>query len=94
METKTIQVQLKKDNGSRIARKYRKSGLIPAILYGHKQESLMFVLGKKEFIKVLDSGIKTVNLKWDGSKEMALVKDIQFDAFGREILRRRTFSQC
>ncbi len=86
MEIQSIQVQIKKDNGSRIARKHRKSGLIPAILYGHKQESLMFVLGKKEFIKTLDSGIKTVSLKWDSSEEMALVKDVQFDTFGKEIL--------
>ncbi|MHC4183826.1 MAG: 50S ribosomal protein L25 [Planctomycetota bacterium] len=46
----------------------------------------MFLLDKKEFVKVFDSGVKTVNLKWDGSKEMALVKDIQFDTFGKEIL--------
>ncbi len=86
METKSIQIQIKKDCGSRIARKHRKSGLIPAILYGHKQGNLMFLLDKKEFVKVFDSGVKTVNLKWDGSKEMALVKDIQFDTFGKEIL--------
>jgi len=86
METKTIQVQLKKDYGSRIARKHRKSGLIPSVLYGHKQGNLMFLLDKKEFVKVFDSGVKTVNLKWDGSKEMALIKDMQFDTFGKEIL--------
>ncbi len=86
METKTIQVQLKKDSGSRIARKHRKSGLIPSVLYGHKQENLMFLLDSKEFIKVFGSGAKTVNLKWDSSKEMALVKDMQFDTFGKEIL--------
>jgi large subunit ribosomal protein L25 len=60
--------------------------MVPAILYGHKQESLMLLLGKKEFAKALDSGVKTVNLKWDGSGEMALVKDVQFDTFGKEIL--------
>jgi large subunit ribosomal protein L25 len=86
METKSIQIQIKKDSGSRRARKHRKSGLIPAILYGHKQDNLMFLLDKKEFIKALDSGVKTVSLKWNGSEEMALVKDVQFDTFGKEIL--------
>jgi large subunit ribosomal protein L25 len=86
METKSLQIQIKKDCGSRIASKHRKSGLIPAILYGHKQENLMFLLDKKEFIKAFDSGIKTVSLKWDSSEEMALIKDIQFDTFGKEIL--------
>lgn len=86
METKSIQIQIKEDRGSRRARRHRKSGLIPAILYGHKQDNLMLLLDKKEFIKVLDSGVKTVSLKWNGSEEMALVKDVQFDTFGREIL--------
>lgn len=86
MDAISIQIKLKKDCGSRIARKYRKSGLIPAILYGHKQESLMFLLDKKEFIKTLNSGLKMVSLKWDSSEETALIKDVQFDTFGKEIL--------
>jgi len=86
MDAISIQIQIKKDCGSRTARKYRKSGLIPAILYGHKQESLMFLLDKKEFIKTLNSGVKMVSLKWNSSEETALIKDVQFDTFGKEIL--------
>ncbi len=86
MDAISIQIQIKKDSGSRIASKYRKSGLIPAILYGHKQENLMFLLDKREFIKTLNSGVKMVNLKWDSSEETALIKNVQFDTFGKEIL--------
>ncbi len=86
METKTLQVKIKKDSGSRKARNYRKFGLIPAVLYGHKQENLMFLLSKKEFVKTLDSGAKMVNLKWNSSEETSLIKDVQFDTFGKEIL--------
>ena len=86
MDAISIQIKIKEDCGSRIARKYRKSGLIPAILYGHKQESLMFLLDKKEFIKTLNSGVKMVSLKWNSSEETALIKDVQFDTFGKEIL--------
>jgi large subunit ribosomal protein L25 len=86
MDAISIQIKIKKDCGSRTARKYRKSGLIPAILYGHKQESLMFLLDKKEFIKTLNSGVKMVSLKWNSSEETALIKDVQFDTFGKEIL--------
>ncbi|MFQ5964848.1 MAG: 50S ribosomal protein L25 [Candidatus Scalinduaceae bacterium] len=86
MEKKSLQVEIKKDSGSRKARNYRKSGLIPAILYGHKQENQKLLLNGKEFIKILNSGAKMVNLKWDGSEEISLVKNVQFDTFGKEIL--------
>lgn len=86
METKPLQAKIKKDNGSRIARRYRESGLIPSVLYGHKQEVLMLLIDGKEFNKTFDSGAKMVNLEWDSSKEMALIKDVQYDTFGKEIL--------
>ena len=86
METQQLQVKIKNDTGTLKARKNRKSGLIPAILYGHKQESMMFLLNEKEFSTVLNSEAKMVNLKWDGSEEITLIKDVQFDTFGRKIL--------
>lgn len=86
METQQLQVKIKKDTGSLKAQKNRKSGLIPAILYGHKQESMMFLLNEKEFSTALNTEAKMVNLKWDSSEEIALIKDVQFDTFGRKIL--------
>ncbi len=65
METQPLQVEIRKDAGSIKSRKNRKSGLIPAILYGHKQENLMFSLKEKDFSKILDSKVKMVNLKWN-----------------------------
>ncbi len=86
METQPLPVEIRKDSGSIRSRKNRKSGLIPAILYGHKQENLMFFLKEKDFSKVINSKVKMVNLKWDSSEETALIKEVQFDTFGKEIL--------
>ncbi len=86
METQPLQVKIRKDTGSIKSRKNRKSGTIPAILYGHKQENLMFFLNEKEFSKILSSKVKMVNLKWDSSEETAIIKEVQFDTFGKEIL--------
>jgi len=86
METQPLQVKIRKDSGSIKSRKSRNAGLIPAILYGHKQGNLMFSLNKKEFSRVLDSKVKMVNLKWDSSEETAIIKEVQFDTFGKEIL--------
>jgi large subunit ribosomal protein L25 len=86
METQPLQVEIRKDTGSIKSRKNRKSGLIPAILYGHKQGNQMFFLKENDFSKVLNSRVKMVNLKWDSSEETALIKEVQFDTFGKKIL--------
>ncbi len=86
METQQLQVEIRKNIGSLKARKNRKSGLIPAIMYGHKQENMMFLLNEKEFSAALNAEVKMVNLKWDSSEETALIKDVQFDTFGKKIL--------
>ena len=86
METQALQAKIRKDSGSIKSRKNRKAGLIPAVLYGHKQESIMLFLDKKEFSKVIDARTKMVNLKMDGAEETAIIKEVQFDTFGKEIL--------
>jgi len=86
METQQLQVKIRKDTGSLKSRKNRKSGLIPAILYGHKQENLKLLLNEKEFAKALDTDAKMVNLTWNGTEEIAIIKDVQFDTFGKKIL--------
>jgi len=86
METQQLQVKIRKDTGSLKARKNRKAGLIPAILYGHKQENLKLLLNENEFAKALDTEVKMVNLTWNGTEEIAIIKDVQFDTFGKKIL--------
>jgi len=86
METQPLQAKIRKDSGSIKSRKNRRAGLIPAVLYGHKQENLMLFLDKKEFSKVIDARTKMVNLKMDSAEETAIIKEIQFDTFGKEIL--------
>ncbi len=86
METQSLQAKIRTDSGSIKSRKSRNAGLIPAILYGHKQENLMLFLDKKEFCKVIDARTKMVNLKMDSAEETAIIKEVQFDTFGKEIL--------
>ncbi len=86
METQPLQAKIRKDSGSIKSRKNRNAGLIPAILYGHKQENLMLFLDKKEFSKIIDARTKMVNLKMDSAEETAVIKEVQFDTFGKEIL--------
>ena len=86
METQPLQAKVRIDAGSIKSKKSRRAGLIPAILYGHKQDNLMLFLDRKEFWKVINARTKMVNLKMDGAEETAIIKEVQFDTFGKEIL--------
>ena len=86
METQPLQAKVIIDAGSIKSKKSRRAGLIPAILYGHKQDNLMLFLDRKEFWKVINARTKMVNLKMDGAEETAIIKEVQFDTFGKEIL--------
>jgi large subunit ribosomal protein L25 len=46
----------------------------------------MLFLDRKEFWKVINARTKMVNLKMDGAEETAIIKEVQFDTFGKEIL--------
>lgn len=72
--------------GSRANMRLRKTGLIPAVVYGHHQETLSVQLSKKELAKHIAHGTHLFNLSFDGHTESVLLKDVQFDTFGTELL--------
>jgi large subunit ribosomal protein L25 len=75
--------------GKNAARRIRRGGMIPAVLYGEGAESVPLVLNKKDVIQILKSetGENTlfrVALK-DGEKD-AMIKAVQIDPTTDEIL--------
>jgi large subunit ribosomal protein L25 len=75
-----------KGTGTRVARKIRKQGRIPAIVYGHKQAPQPISIGKDAIWGMLKTSSHLAELTWDGGAETVLVKDIQWDHLGKEIL--------
>lgn len=63
----------------------RQSGLIPAVLYGHGEGTEMLTIQERELNKVIDHGAHVVKLAGDAS-DSALIKDVQWDAFGSRVL--------
>ena len=66
-------------------KRLRKSGKIPAVLYGHGEECVSLTLVKKEIDRVVGHGGHIVELK-GAVTEGALIKEVQWDAFGSSIL--------
>ncbi|MBX3387090.1 MAG: 50S ribosomal protein L25 [Phycisphaeraceae bacterium] len=77
--------------GSRYAARDRAKGRLPAIVYGHGREPLPITLDTKQALTLITKGEKVFRLDFPGHKEademqMVLLKDLQFDYLGTNIV--------
>lgn len=86
MEQATLKAKTRETKGSSAAKKMRRTGQIPGVLYGHKQEPVSVVLNREEVMRIVSHRIKMVTLQMDKLKETALIRDVQFDTFGDKVL--------
>ncbi len=87
----TIQVEARdpaknKGTGSRVSRKLRASGRIPAIVYGHKQAPQPITITRDAVWEMIKKRTHLAQLQFGGSSEMVVVRDIQWDYLGKEII--------
>jgi large subunit ribosomal protein L25 len=75
-----------KGTGSRVARRLRGEGRIPAVIYGHKQAVVPIMLGRDEAWRMIKTPGRLADLDVGGTTETVLIKDIQWDHLGKEIL--------
>jgi large subunit ribosomal protein L25 len=75
-----------KGTGSRVARKLRKKGLIPAIIYGHKQAVVPVTLSRDDVWRMLKTPSHLADLDVNGTSETVLIRDVQWDHLGKEVL--------
>jgi large subunit ribosomal protein L25 len=85
-EAIVLETQSRKLDGSRGAGRLRKNGRIPAVLYGHKEDNLFFTLPQEELEHAIRHGVHVVDLKTDGKVQKALIKEVQWDHLGAELL--------
>jgi large subunit ribosomal protein L25 len=72
--------------GSRANKRLRDSGFIPGVVYGHKEAVVPVTLPKKELSTHLSRGAHVFDLSLGGKAEKVLVKDVQYDHLGIEVL--------
>jgi len=86
-KTLSIAAQPRTEKGSRTMRRLRAQGRVPAVIYGHGQEPAHLSIDRHEFDGLLRHGAHgLLDVQVDSNTESAVIKDVQFDAFGREIL--------
>ncbi|MCZ2340262.1 MAG: 50S ribosomal protein L25 [Bacteroidales bacterium] len=86
-ESVSLHAEVRTGRGSRVAAKLRKQGRIPAIVYGHGEANVQVSVDAKEF----DHAIRNLHarsfaLKYDGKADTVLVKELQFDYLGSQII--------
>lgn len=82
MDQKIINGKTRTVIGKSAARKMRKEGRLPAVMYGSKGEATLIDIDEKEFSKIyhLITESTLIDLKLDGKEDHeTFVKDIQYD---------------
>ena len=86
MEIDKLTARARQDTGSSKSRALRAQARIPAVLYGHKEETLHIDVSEEEMLNVLRSGHHIVDLEHDSGVKRAVIKDIQYDTLTEKIL--------
>ncbi len=81
----TLNVKIREEVGSNAAKRVRKAGHVPAILYGHGKENVNLALPVEELDAALRHGSKVVDLKGDVD-QTSLIREVQWDTFCTEVL--------
>jgi large subunit ribosomal protein L25 len=81
-----IKAEKRTERGTRQARRMRKQGFVPGVVYGHQQETLSITISHEELFRAIRHGARVVDLQADGETEKALIKDVQWDPLGHDIL--------
>ncbi len=72
--------------GSRANKRLRDTGKVPGVVYGHKEAVVPVTLPKKELVTHLNKGAHLFELGVDGKSETVLVKEVQYDHLGAELI--------
>lgn len=79
-ESFVVNAELRADQGKAASRRLRRTGQVPAILYGGKDTPQALVLNHNEMRKHLETEAfysHILTLKFDGQEQQAVLKDIQ-----------------
>jgi len=81
----SLVVEPRTEMGSANCRRLRKRGLVPGNVYGHDAAATPVVVSSEVLVPVIKSGSRVVNLDVAGKHDKAVIREVQWDVFGRYI---------
>jgi large subunit ribosomal protein L25 len=82
----TLKAARRGELGTHQVKRLRKSGRLPAIIYGHKEDPIPVTMDKHDLVEAIHHGSRLMELDVDGQAQNVLVKQVQYDAFGQEVV--------
>jgi large subunit ribosomal protein L25 len=86
MEIRNLPIEPRTPKGSAEARRARRSGKVPAVVYGLGRDPYACQIDRHEFERELQSGNRTFKLGTGTKAEAALLQEVQYDALGIDIV--------
>jgi large subunit ribosomal protein L25 len=81
-----ISAKARTKSGSRNCNRLRREGIVPANVYGHGENPVGIAISAEEARPLVMSGHKVVDLDIEGKTEKALLREVQWDTFGKHLL--------
>ncbi len=81
-----LKASARTDSGSRSARRLRSKGMVPGIIYGHGEQPVSITLTRHDLDVAIHHGERLMEIDLAGKGHNVLIKDVQYDTFGNEIL--------
>ncbi len=86
-ETPRIEAERREKVGTTYARRLRKAGRLPAVIYGHKKDPVAVSVDEKQMLIILHQGAHVLDMDVSGgTTETVLVKDLQFGFLGDNVV--------
>lgn len=85
MNRYSIEVEKRDETGKGVARKLRRNGLIPGVVYGHNREPQALTVDPNDLKGKINSNA-IIDLNIDGEEETVMIKDFQKDVIKESII--------
>lgn len=86
MEIPTIRSEKREHRGRRDNERLRRSGMVPAIIYGHQEAPVMVAVSRHDLELALEHSKHVVQLDAEGQNAQYLVKEVQYDHLHKDAI--------
>ena len=85
-EAFVLEVQERTKSGTNASKQLRKKGLVPAVMYGHGEATAALSVPGDALYKAIRHGVRIFDVNHKGTVQKTLLREIQWDPLGHDIL--------
>jgi large subunit ribosomal protein L25 len=85
-KTLVLKAEVREHTGRKAVQKMRRQGVIPAVVYGQKEEPVAVSLDAHDFVEGLHHGQRLMDIQIGKKKEKIIVKEVQYDHLGKNVI--------